>query len=94
MNKFEEILKPIAELLEQKNKAYGNSFDKLRERYGPAAFYIRIADKMGRIENLDNNPDLCCGDESIIDTLNDIIGYCTLEIAYRQQYNSNTVGGK
>jgi len=81
--KFETILQPIAELLERKNKDYGNSFDQLREKYGPVGFYIRVADKLNRIEQLDTNQAMV-KDEAIEDTLNDLIGYCVLELAYRQ----------
>ena len=84
-NKFNNILDPIADLLERKNKDYGNSFDQLREKYGPVGFYIRVADKLNRIEQLDTNQAMV-KDEAIEDTINDIIGYCTLELNFR---NSN-----
>ena len=84
MSKFLGILQPIAELLERKNQDYGNSFDQLRERYGPVGFYIRVADKLNRIEQLDSNP-AQVKSESIEDTLRDIIGYVTLEINYRMK---------
>lgn len=78
---FSKILNPIAELLRKKNTDYGNIFFKLRDQYGPVGFYVRIADKLARIEQVDDNGALV--DETAIDTLKDMIGYCTLEIAYR-----------
>lgn len=84
MSKFKEILQPIAELLERKNTDYGNSFDRIRDKRGPVAFYLRIEDKLNRLERLDSASALVT-DESIDDTLQDIIGYCTLEINYRRE---------
>ncbi|SPF51165.1 conserved hypothetical protein [Candidatus Desulfosporosinus infrequens] len=83
-NKFSEILNPIADLIERKNTDYGNSYDQLRDKYGPVGFYIRISDKLNRIEQLDNNP-AQVKDEAIEDTIRDIIGYATLELNYRKE---------
>jgi hypothetical protein len=85
---FQNILHPIAELLARKNTDYGDSYVKLREQYGPVGFYIRIADKMGRIEQLDKAGALV-KEESIEDSISDIIGYCTLELKYRKEKNKN-----
>lgn len=82
--KFLEILQPIAELLGRKNADYGKSFDKLREEYGPVSFHLRIADKLNRIKQLDANP-AQVKDEAIEDTIRDIIGYCTLELNFREE---------
>lgn len=82
MSEFKEILLPIAELLEKKNTDYGDSYKKLRDKYGALSFYIRLADKMNRIEQVDKNG-LRVDTESAIDTLKDIIGYATLELKYR-----------
>ncbi len=82
MSKFKQVLDPIAELLQEKNADYGNSFHKLRDKYGPVAFYIKLADKMARIEQVDKNGALV--NETVLDTLMDIIGYCVLEIIYRR----------
>lgn len=84
MNGFKEILDPITELLEKKNRDYGNSYNKLRDEYGPVAFYVRIADKLNRIRQVDANGDAV--GERALDTITDIIGYCTLELRYRRQW--------
>lgn len=81
MNKYLSILQPIAELLQKKNTDYGDSYKKLRNEYGAVAFHVRIADKLSRIKQLDS-ADAQVKEESRRDTLNDIIGYCALEIAY------------
>lgn len=79
---FDVILGQIANLLEKKNHDYGDSYTVLRDKYGPVAFYVRIADKLNRIEQLDRSDQLV-DNESIIDTLRDMIGYATLELRYR-----------
>lgn len=84
MNEFEEILKPIAELMERKNRDYGKSFDALRAEYGEVAFLIRVSDKLSRLKSLTRQAALI-EDESIEDTIKDIIGYCTLELAFRRR---------
>lgn len=81
MNKYLSILQPIAELLQKKNTDYGDSYKKLRDEYGAVAFHVRISDKLSRIKQLDS-ADAQVKEESRRDTLNDIIGYCALEIAY------------
>lgn len=82
-DKFSSILEPIAELLTKKRNDYGDNYEEGRDKRGPVAFYLRIEDKLNRIEQLDSNP-AQVKEESIEDTLNDIIGYCTLEINYRR----------
>lgn len=83
MNPFECVLNSIAELLHKKNTDYGSSYWELRDKYGSVCFYSRIAEKLARIEQIDKNGHLV--DESAIDTLKDIIGYCTLELIYRER---------
>jgi len=79
-------LQPIAALLVKKNKDYGNSYAKLRDGYGTVAFHIRLADKLSRLKQVDGNGTLVL-DESAIDTIRDIIGYCALELVYRKGGN-------
>lgn len=85
MNEFENILQPIAELLKRKNTDYGNSYEILRERFGPVSFLIRIQDKINRVEQLTKQEALV-KEESIIDTIKDIIGYATLELKFREDH--------
>lgn len=84
MSRFNDILQPIGELLTRKNTDYGSSYYDLRDKYGPVGFYVRLADKMARIEQLDK-AGAQVKEESVIDTLSDIIGYATLEIDYRRR---------
>ena len=83
VEKFMNILKPIAEILARKNADYGDSYRVLRDKYGPVAFHIRLADKISRLEQVDANGALVAGETSF-DTIRDIIGYCVLELLYRK----------
>ena len=84
MNEFLEILKPVADLLQRKNTDYGGSYDELRGQFGELALIIRLHDKLARLKTLTAQK-ARVNDESIEDTLKDIIGYCTLELRYIQK---------
>lgn len=84
-NEFLEILAPVADLLKQKNTDYGNSYNESRSEFGSMAFLLRTNDKFARLKNLTNQK-AQVNDESVEDTIKDIIGYCTLELRYRQHY--------
>ncbi len=76
----QELLKEcefIVGLISYKNKLYGDSFFLLREFCGRRYFTSRLFEKIMRYENLEYK-DI----EKSIDTLNDIIGYCLLELTY------------
>ena len=76
-----KIALEVAELVNRKNHDYGKSFDKSVNKYGAAAYFLRIADKISRAETL-SNKDALVLDEKIEDTLKDIIGYTLLYINY------------
>ena len=87
-NRFHQLASSIADILRAKNTDYGDSFAKTRDRFGTAAFHIRLFDKTNRLEVLDglaNDSDRLTKDESSLDTLKDIIGYSILELDYRLQ---------
>ena len=73
----------IINLLIKKNRDYGNSYFKLREEFGRVAFVVRLADKIERLKTLlKNKPQVM--DEREENTIKDIIGYCLLELYFRQ----------
>jgi hypothetical protein len=84
-NEFEAILSPIADLLKRKNTDYGNSYEILREKFGPVSFLVRLHDKINRVEQL-TKVEALVTEESIIDTIKDIIGYATLELKFREDH--------
>lgn len=80
--KARKIASSIIKLLEAKNKSYKNSFLETREEFGFISLVIRLQDKVNRLKALANNPKINIL-ESTEDTLKDIIGYCLLELLYR-----------
>lgn len=69
----------IADLVCQKNVDYDKAFEKSFHKFGWATYFIRIGDKLNRLEALTlNNQANLVKDENIEDTLVDIIGYSLL----------------
>lgn len=86
--KIQTICKDIEELLVVKNAKYGNSFETTRDKYGAIAYVLRLEDKLNRVFTLVNtNDDGKSTDESILDTIKDILGYTILELMYRTKYD-------
>ena len=79
---IKDIALEVAELVEKKNRDYGNSFDKTVNEYGDTAYFLRVEDKISRLKSLVNRDAEV--DESIEDTLKDIIGYTLLMINYKR----------
>lgn len=78
------VVNDIVSLLEKKNNDYGNSATQTYEEYGDVAFFIRISDKINRLKSLTiNNKTQEVKDESIEDTVKDIIGYCLLYLEWK-----------
>lgn len=71
-------LNRIVDKLIKKNTDYGDSFFTLMDEYGFPAFTIRLTDKLARIKTLDKRKKAEVKNESIEDTIDDIIGYCML----------------
>ena len=72
------IAKEIAELVEKKDKDYNSAFSKTLKEYGNVAYFLRIDDKLNRLKNLMLNNNDPVVNESVEDTLKDIIGYTLL----------------
>lgn len=76
---IKEIATEVAELVEKKNHDYNNSFDKTLSEYGDTAYFLRIEDKLSRLKSL-SKKEAAVVNESVEDTLKDIIGYTLLMI--------------
>lgn len=85
--KLSDSVENLKLLLKRKNERYGDSFYKSLDKYGDSAFYIRLEDKINRMENLfkDGKDLIDDSDESLIDTIIDIAGYCMLYITYKKE---------
>ena len=72
------IAKEIGQLVEKKDKDYNSAFSKTLKEYGNVAYFLRIDDKLNRLKNLMLNNNKAEVNESVEDTLKDIIGYTLL----------------
>lgn len=78
IKRFREVANSLADLYEQKNTAYGDSFGKSVQKYGNIAALTRLSDKFNRMEQLVLNPNTNCDDERLVDTLKDMASYCIM----------------
>ena len=72
------IAKEIAELVEKKDKDYNSAFSKTLKEYGNVAYFLRIDDKLNRLKSLLLDNKDAEVNESVEDTLKDIVGYTLL----------------
>jgi hypothetical protein len=92
-NKIKSLSTEIADLVAKKNKDYGDSFSELVDKYGHVAMLIRFQDKLNRLDALNKNKSAMVVDESMEDTIKDIVGYGLLALEYldRKKPQSTTV---
>lgn len=73
------ILDSLIAQYERKNADYGNSASDTFERFGVVAYLVRISDKLNRYFTLTMaNKKAEVKDESVKDTLGDLITYCSM----------------
>ena len=90
-NSFLKYTNNLADILQSKNKAYGDSFTKSIDKYGLSVIGVRLSDKYNRIEHLITHNELKENDESLEDTLLDMAGYAILGLKYLKEHeNENT----
>ena len=77
VKRFQEITEKMVDTYKRKNHDYGDSFDKLLEKFGLNALLIHIFEKYNRLETLSEHRALVL-DESIQDTLLDMANYCIM----------------
>ena len=87
-NKFSEYTNHLADVLNQKNQAYGDSFTKSVDKYGLSVIGVRLSDKYNRIEHLITHHELKENDESLEDTLLDMAGYSILGLKYLEEHEN------
>jgi hypothetical protein len=82
LKNFDEKVNELNDVYRRKNSDYGNSFDESLELFGLGAAIVRIFDKVNRYENLRSKEEGLVNDESIEDTLLDLINYCAMSIMW------------
>lgn len=83
---FRKYTDNLAATLENKNKAYGDSFSRSVDKFGIIAAVVRLEDKFNRLENLTvNGGKEKVKDESLADTALDISGYGLLLYKYLKE---------
>lgn len=87
-NKFLEYTNHLANILNQKNLAYGDSFSKSLDEDGLLVLKIRLGDKFNRISSLIKRDELKENDESLEDTLLDMAGYAILGLKYLKEHKN------
>ena len=88
-NPFKDYTNHLAETLQEKNKAYGDSFTKSVDKYGLSVIGVRLSDKYNRIEHLITHNELKENDESLEDTLLDMAGYSILGLKYLEEHEND-----
>lgn len=85
MKDLEKELRKVADevikLVVDKNTKYGDAYFKLRDEWGSASFCVRLGDKYLRLVNIAKTGRIVT-DETVEDTIRDIVGYCLLELIY------------
>lgn len=82
---FRKIAEQAVALYAKKNADYGDSFGKTYAEYGAAMPLIRLEDKLGRLKKLTlGKEDQQVNDESIEDTLMDIVCYAVMTLIERR----------
>lgn len=89
MNKrdeFKRVLDEAEALYVRKNNDYGDSFSKSYQKFGDMGVVIRLWDKLNRYETLIENEQSVV-DESIEDSLIDLLNYAAMTIVERRLKN-------
>lgn len=89
-NPFSEYTNHLADVLNQKNQAYGDSFTKSVDKYGLPVIGVRLSDKYNRIEHLITHNELKENDESLEDTLLDLAGYSILGLKWLKEHENES----
>lgn len=89
-----ELCGYLTETYESKNADYGNSFGDMFSELGIITAVTRIGDKFNRIKNLVKNPILKVKDESVIDTLLDMVNYCIMTVIEIEKQNAETTANE
>lgn len=87
-NKFKPYIDRLADILQAKNQAYGDSFTKSLDEDGLLVLKIRLGDKFNRVSSLIKKGELKENDESLEDTLLDLAGYSILGLKWLKEHEN------
>lgn len=90
--RYQRILTPIPHMLAGKNDDYDDSYVQARGELGPISLIVMLRHKFNRLKSLGLRKDRLPENESYLDTLRDIIGYCVLEIEYLSFWEKEEAG--
>lgn len=79
-SRMKELMETMVEQYQAKNVAYGDSFGKQYEKYGPVSALVRMSDKFSRIESLIMGAENKVKDERLEDSLIDLATYCLMTV--------------
>ena len=82
VDKFKKITANMVVIFEEKNKNYGNSFDKTLDEDGLLVAKIRLSDKLNRFSSLIKLDSSGTIDENICDTLLDLANYAIMTVMW------------
>ena len=91
---FKKLTVKMADLYEEKNRNYGNSFDKSLDEDGLLVSKIRLGDKFNRFSSLLKQQSNGTSDESIKDTLIDLANYAIMSVMWMENQKPTKLGGK
>lgn len=72
MKEVDSVLAHVRDVLKEKERMYGKAN---LHKFGSTGIIIRMSDKLSRIENIVLNQRSSTPDETLTDTLIDLIGY-------------------
>lgn len=87
---FKKYTDHLADILQAKNDAYGDSFTKSVDEDGLLVLKIRLGDKFNRISSLIKRDELKENDESLEDTLLDMAGYSILGLKWLKEHENES----
>ena len=93
IEKFKKLTAKMADLYEEKNRNYGNSFDKSLDEDGLLVSKIRLGDKYNRFVSLLKQQSNGTSDESIKDTLIDLANYAIISVMWMENQKSINLNG-
>ena len=82
---FKDLAMQMVETFARKRHDYGQTSTETYKKFGPISMYLRMYDKMGRLENLFVNGAENLTGEAIEDTLLDLANYAIITILEKRK---------